>query len=247
MFKKIFCGLSIASILLTKPCSLFSDQIDCLKKEHQREFAKEYADIYRRFVNNEDSIIAHESSQYGFAAPVLDRWQQYLALLRNEANTLDEVFADIDIDNIFSEEVLFNSEEISNKKMKLEKASALLDGIVERLEKYTSDYLQWVISFTDLTDQMRNDLMEGINKNQPILGKRTFVIQKEYVLELINLLNFLSLRFGTYKVDDKRHMKFSCELEDELYKRTVNKLKKLIEEDRDISIQLEQRLSSLPK
>jgi hypothetical protein len=207
---------------------------------------KELKNIFKCFSDDESSKTISTSSytteEYGPAAAILDRSQQFMNLCKKEAILLDKEIGEAAFERICSEEVFFDLAKIATTKKKLENLCVVIDESLKRLEKYRSDLMQWLSSIPNLDDKHRKKLAEDFTKNEPILGKRSFAIRKEMAAEYIHLLNFLSIRYGTYKlINDKETLAFSSELEDKLYQSYIKKINKLFKEEEEISFLIEQR------
>lgn len=207
---------------------------------------KELKNIFKCFSDDESSKTIssspHTTEEYGPAAALLDRSQQFMNLCKKEAILLDKEIGEAAFECICSEEVFFDLAKIATTKKKLENLCVVIDESLKRLEKYRSDLIQWLSSIPNLDDKHRKKLAEDFTKNEPILGKRSFAIRKEMAAEYIHLLNFLSIRYGTYKlINDKETLVFSSELEDKLYQSYIKKINKLFKEEEEISFLIEQR------
>jgi hypothetical protein len=227
---------------LAKPLSVYDQD----PKKPQQQIANAEKELKNIFSDAESSktlsISPHTTEKYGPAAAMLDRFQQFMDLCKKEAILLEKGRDEIDADHICKEEVFFDLTKIANTKKKLEGFCVLIDESVKRLEKYRSDLLQWISALPNLNDEQRNKLAEGFTKNEPMLGKRSFAIRKEIAAEYINLLNFLSMRYGTYKlINDKTELVFSSPLENKLYESYLEKINKLIKEGEEIGFLIEQR------
>ncbi len=207
---------------------------------------KELKNIFKCFSDDESSkkisSSPHTTEEYGPAAAILDRSQQFMNLCKKEAILLDKEIGEAAFERICSEEVFFDLSKIATTKKKLENLCAVIDESLKRLEQYRSDLIQWLSSIPNLDDKHRKNLLEDLTKNEPVLGKRSLAIRKEMAAEYIHLLNFLSMRYGTYKlINNKETLVFSSELEDKLYQSYIKKINKLFKEEEEISFLIEQR------
>lgn len=188
----------------------------------------------------------YTTDEYGQAAPLLERFKQFMELCKQEAIMLDQASAEIDVGSICTEEVFFNLEKITERKEKLEQMCVILDESEKRLEKNRSNFMYWVLSAPNLDDQTRDKLQEDFNRAAPILGKRSFAIQKEYIIEFIELLNFLSMRYGAYQlISSNQDLSFSSEIEHKLYESYIRKIKKLFKEEQEADLLIEQRMQAV--
>lgn len=213
---------------------------------------KELKSIFNCFSDNESSktisTSPHTTEKYGPAAAILDRSQQFMNLCKKEAILLDKEIGDAAFELICSEEVFFDLTKIATTKNKLEYLCVVIDGSLKRLEKYRSDLMQWISSLPHLDGEQRKNFAEDFTKNEPVLGRRSFAIKKEMAAEYIHLLNFLSMRYGTYKlINDKKTLVFSSDLEDKLYQSYIKKINKLVKEEDEITFLIEQRQKEIFK
>lgn len=202
--------------------------------------------IFKEFWNREPSkmtsISTHTTEEYGPAAFFLDRFQQFMELCKQEALLLDQAAAEIDVNSICTEKVFFDLTKINERKKKLEQMCVTIDESEIRLEKYKSDFFQWILSVPYLDEQYRKELKEDFNKTTPVLGKRSFAIQKEYTLEFIKLLNFLSIRYGTYKlVNNNQDLFFCSEIESKRFESYIRKIKQLFREKDEVDLLIDQQ------
>lgn len=237
---------------LSKPLSATSDPSPEKMQQQTANTVKELENIFKGFVNNEPSrtlpTSPHTTEEYGPSAALLDRFQQFMKLCRQEAVLLEQAANGADLESICTEEVFFDLAKITKSKKRLEDLCTTIDESVKRLEKYRSDLLQWILSIPYLDDEHRKKLTEDFTKTEPVLGKQSFAIRKEIAIEYINLLNFLSMRYGTYKlINNKAELVFSSEIENKLYESYIKKINKLFKEGDEVELLIEQRKREVTK
>jgi hypothetical protein len=71
---------------------------------------------------------------------------------------LAQAFAEIKVHSICTEEMFFNLAKMVERKKRLEQMCIILDESEKRLEKYSSDCIQWLSSAPNLDDQARNKI-----------------------------------------------------------------------------------------
>jgi hypothetical protein len=136
---------------------------------------------------------------------------------------------------------MFDLAKMADRKKKLEQICVTIDESEKRLEKYKADLLQWISSLPPLDDETLAKVKEEPSTANFDLLKRFFALRKESALDFIQLFNFLSIRFGTYKlINNKKQIEFSSEIEYKLFATHVEKIKNLIQEEENLHLPNEQ-------
>ncbi|GEM_PF-1055380 len=228
---------------LTKPLSVTQDpekmqlQTAEVEKEPSYIFAEYSEDEPLKSIAN--SI--HTIEEYGPVAALLNHAKQFVNLCNEESILFEEKKAELDFEHTFSEEVFFDLTKITKKKKKLEDFCVEIDESEKKLEKYVSDYLQSIASLTDLDDERTKKLAADSAKTGLLLGKQSFAVIRGIVTESIHLLNFLSIRYGTYQlVIEKKGLTFSSEIESKLYGSYIKKIETFFQENERISFLVQQ-------
>lgn len=102
---------------------------------------------------------------------------------------MDQAFAEVDLNNIFTEEMLFDLAKIHEKKKKLRQLCVVLDTTEKNLEEQIPGLVQQILSSMHLSDQVRKKV-EIFNETIPAATKRWMDIKRKYVLEFINFSIF---------------------------------------------------------
>ena len=187
---------------------------------------------------SDDSIQAAEEYDSNCLDPISEFCKQ-------ETISLRQALAEIDVNSICTKEVFLNLAKIVERKKKLEQMCVNLDENEKKWENQLPDLVQRALSSSQLNDQSRRKI-EGFNKTIPSLEKQSFAIKKKYVLEFINLLNLLSIRYGTYNINDQG-LCFSSQIESKLYESSLNNIRGLLQEEKDIDLLIERRMQELFK
>lgn len=182
----------------------------------------------------------HTTEEYDLSC--LDQISEFC---KQEAIFLGQAFAEIDVNSICTEEVFLNFAKITERKKKLEQMSVILEENEKRWEKQLPDLVQRILSSSHLSDRFRRKV-EDFNKTMPILGKQSFTLKKKYVLEFINLLNLLSMRYGTYNINNQG-LCFSSEIESKIYESYLKDIRSLLEEEKDVDLLIQQHMQDLSK
>jgi len=157
----------------------------------------------------------------------------------------NQEFAEIDWDNVCTEVVMLSLEKISENKRKLERISPKLDAMEKKWGEEIPDLLRQMLLSPYLSDLYRRKI-EDFNQSVVSLEKQLVSTRKKYTQEYIKILNFLSLRYGTYKIHNNG-VGFLYEIENKLCKSYLTNLKKFSKEEQDIALQIDKHLQRLFK
>jgi hypothetical protein len=234
---------------LTKPLTTPPDPNPEKIQQQTANIEKELDNIFKRYLDSFDGdpsksiSIPHTTEEYGSAAAILDRVQQFMELCKQDALLLVQAIDEVDMETICSEEVFFDLAKITERKKKLEHLCVTLDECERKSEKYISDFFQWMLTIPYLDDAICKRIKEALAKITPVLGENPFfVIRKEIAREYINLLNLLSIRYGTYKlINNKEALVFSFGVENKLYESYIKKINKLFREGEELSLRNDQQ------
>ena len=141
-------------------------------------------------------------SEYGPLAPPLNKLRQLLESSRQETIAGIQAFKDVDINNIFADDIFFDRPKMIDKKKKLERLSTFLDESEKRTEKAYSDYQQWITSSPELEESLRKPILEGSHQygaKGDAFRKESFKIKKNLVRECIKVFDLLTRIYGTYQ------------------------------------------------
>lgn len=141
-------------------------------------------------------------SEYGPLAPPLNKLRQLLESSRQETIAGIQAFQDVDINNIFANDIFFDRPKMVDKKKKLERLSVFLDESEKRTEKAYSDYQQWITSSPELEEVIRKPILEGSHQygaKGAAFRKESFKIKKNLVRECTKVFDLLIRIYGTYQ------------------------------------------------
>ncbi len=178
--------------------------------------------------------------------PKSDPLDQILTSFRQRLVDMDQAFAEVDLNNIFTEEMLFDLAKIQEKKKKLGQLCVVLDTTEKNLEEQLSGLVKQILSSMQLSDQVRKKV-EIFNETIPAATKRWMDIKRKYVLEFIKLLDFLSMRYGTYKLNENHGLYFSYEIETKVCESYLNNIKKFYKEEEETAALVQQCTQGLSK
>jgi hypothetical protein len=141
-------------------------------------------------------------SEYGPLAPPLNKLRQLLESSRQETIAGVQAFKDVDINNIFADDIFFDRPKMIDKKKKLERLSTFLDESEKRTEKAYSVYHQWITSSPELEEVLRKPILEGSHQwgaKGAAFRKESFEIKKNLIRECIKVFDLLTRIYGTYQ------------------------------------------------
>ena len=167
-----------------------------------------------------------------------------IALLRIkeiQTESYNQAYAEIDWHNIYTEAVLSSIEKITEKKKELERICPILDEVEKKWEQDVPDAMRLVILPSCQSNQSR-EIVEEFIKTVPPFQKQLVSIRKKHALEYLQLLNFLSARYGNYKVG-KDEVLFSYEIDSKLCESYLKNIKKLLQEEQDTALQITQQIT----
>lgn len=164
-------------------------------------------------------------------------------LYKEKVELYNQACAKIDWHNIYTEAVLSNSEKITEKKKELEKLCPILDEMEKKWEKEIPDTMHQTATSSCQNNQDRKILEEFITTVSP-LEKELVSIRKKYTLEYLQLLNFFSVRYGKYKVNNDE-IQFAYEIENKLCESYLNNIKQLLQKEADTTLQVRQLIQKL--
>jgi|GEM_PF-5103452 hypothetical protein len=174
-----------------------------------------------------------------------DPLDQILTSFRKGLVDMDQAFAEVDLNNIFTEEILFDLAKIHEKKKKLGQIRVTLDTTEKKLEEQIPGLGQQILSM-HLSDQVRKKV-EIFNETIPAATKKWLDIKRKCVLEFIKLLDFLSMRYGTYTLNENHGLYFSYEIETKLCESYLNNIKKFFKEEEETAALVQQCTQGLSK
>jgi hypothetical protein len=194
--------------------------------EEVLEVAKEFT----RF-NSDDPDPSEQSSMP--STNKFGPWEAPLAKIRENVKrskeivkALEDRFIDVDLDGILSSEVLFDRAAVVKKKNQLNQLLVFLDESKKQLEKILTDFEEWMLSTTEVSEPVRKGMIKGHSQtaeDQKWRIQETYRIKKDLVGAYIKLLDSLSAKIydatsqktGSTKIietdEDRKEFKLHCE------------------------------------
>lgn len=169
-------------------------------------------------------------------------------MYKEKIKPFNQAFAAIDWDGIYTEAVVSSMEKMVEKKKELERIRPLLDEMEKKWETEIPDSMHQVAASSDVSNQDRERIEEFIRTVLPF-EKQIISIRKKYTFEYLELLSFLSARYGNYKID--KCVRFSYAIEHKLCDSHLKNIQQLRKEEQAAVLQIthliqrlcEQRLS----
>lgn len=145
---------------------------------------------------------------------VFDSTDPFIQQIQRELIALDNAFTEVTLDKILTEEIASDFERINIGKKLLEQKNSLLRKNRERLKKQILEKSQ---------SSIKDSLFTLINQ--------WIAIKEKYILEAQKLLEFLSIRYGTYEKDVYHVWHFAFPLEEKLFNSYLDSFKELSKEE----------------
>jgi hypothetical protein len=219
------------------------------------------AEAYEDFQNFEEAVdiiedlsiptelpqIVHvaNSSSLGHASlsPVLRKSRQSAECSKQEAIAIDEAFKEIDLNSIFTDEVMFDLEKIAEKKQKLEELSITLDKSERRMEDVQSEMIRWLVSTEmDESHETFAEYYYKATREDEFMIMQLYNIKRKIVHEYIHFLDFLSQIYGNYEREGDYG--FVCnDLNDVItWNAHMDVIKSLLKEEEDFVASIQQHI-----
>lgn len=193
--------------------------------------AKELKTIFEWFTNIETARTPRDSfhtvEEYGYSAILLDRFQKFMKLVSQEGIILEQAENDINLESSYTDYVFFDLTKIHESKKKLENLCIKIDEAMEKLEKYRSELLQWMLSKPYLKEYHKNNIIEGFTTPEAF---NSMIAHKNVITEYANLMDFLSIKYGTYKIaKNAKKLIFSSKADRKVYKSYIKRINNLFD------------------
>ena len=224
-----------------------SDLKSVFKSDEELNELQVYLDgVISALKANEEKALAYEQNKEKAlnALSVLTHPKESMALIRiaeickEKIEPYHQACAEINWYNIYTEAVLSNRETIAEKKKELERICPILDEMENKWKKEIPDAVRQTTTPLLQSNQEREILEEFIATVFP-LEKECVSIKKKYILEFLQLLNFFSARFGSYKVDTGG-VQFAYGIENKLCESYMKNIQQLLQKEESIALQASQ-------
>lgn len=245
---KIFTPLYLSLILLVLAISLaFKSQ------NMQEKFEKEMANIGKDFVDFLDGkqstslsrSLAYSVDEYGHFATYLNKFKNSIELSLQEGEAVEKAINEVELDKIFSDEVLLNFFNIIDKKKKLERLLIFLEESAKRTEDIYSEFATWVLFSSDVDEVSRKNFAKAYYRTpeeKKFLRQEPYRIRKSIAQAYIKLLNFLSEIYGTYSKEANGQIIFANDNDLQAFSSHDETLSKLFQEAENFSLLFQERV-----
>lgn len=216
---KMFSPLYMSLVLLATTCSLAFHQF-AQSQNLEEKFAQEMANLIKEqadFLGKMETSSpiqsrTYSADEYGLFAVYLNKFKKFMDVCNQENMALVQALNAVELDKVFTEEVLFNFFNIVEKKKKLEKLSLFVDESAQRTENIYSEYVTWALSSPELDEMSRKNFAQAITRSpeqKKFFRQEPYRIKKNIIQEYIVFLDFLSKAYGSYWMGEEGQILFN--------------------------------------
>jgi hypothetical protein len=197
--------------------------------------AKDINSSVKEFISgqaHETSLKSHSLQSYGKLEPLMDWFENYLLILRQDYMDFNNAMEKEQIETILTPETLSNRSRIIEAKLKLIKINQLIDDYEKLLEKRSIDAINQINSLR-LEDNIKKKAIDGFIKGRRERDeyfKEYFRIERAFLAEVNSLLNFLLSRSGKYWFENSQIV-FILDNDANQYNIIIQKIYRLAEEE----------------
>jgi len=177
-------------------------------------------------------------------------FNKFKEFCKQEGAVVNQAYTEAIVNNICTEESLFDLTKLKEKKKRTEQIGAIFDESQKKWDNQISDLLKQATSSQLLDDHERKRL-DFFEKTVVPRIKQSFVVKQNYILELKKLLDFFLVKYGTYKkVDDENQefrFAFQSDFDGILYENHMIKVSKLLRENDALDLRISQVMSEFSK
>lgn len=251
---KDFIPLYIALMLLVG--TIYQGFNDFAQTQNQNgKFEKEIVSIIKEFMSREETFTTNKSStysaeEYGQLAIPLNKLRQVMEFCKQESIAVEQAFNAVDLDSIFTDDVLFNFFKIIDKKKKLEQLSIFLDESEKKTEEIHSEYIEWMLFSSDLNEAFRKSFADShyrTAEEKEFLRREPYKIKKNIVGEFIKLLDFFSVIYGSYERGKNQEIICTYSNDLSILQSHAEKIHNLYKEEENFALLFQQRALQMEK
>ena len=191
-------------------------------------------------------FIPNSKSEELQAQALSKSFNQFKKFCKEEGAVVNRAYTEAIVNNICTEESLFDLAKLKEKKKRTEQIGAIFDESQKKWDNQISDLLKQTTSSQLLDDHERKRL-EFFEKTVAPRIKQSFVVKQNYILELKKLLDFFLIKYGTYKkVDDENQefrFAFQSDFDGVLYENHMIKISKLLRENDALDLRISRVMS----
>lgn len=197
-----------------------------------------------------ESIPDAMSEEHPQAQALSKCFNTFKEFCKQEGAVVNQAYTEAIVNNICTEESLFDLTKLKEKKKRTEQIGAIFDESQKKWDNQISDLLKQATSSQLLDDHERKRL-DFFEKTVVPRIKQSFVVKQNYILELKKLLDFFLVKYGTYKkVDDENQefrFAFQSDFDGILYENHMIKVSKLLRENDALDLRIGQVMSEFSK
>jgi hypothetical protein len=244
-----FC-LSLGFLMATG--SLVSKEAEkpqTIHEKYQQEMMK-LMGKFAYFPNSEETSSVRQTPTYlefefGPLAAPLNKLRQLLESSRQETIAGIKAFKEVNINNIFADDIFFDLSKMIDKKKKLERLSVFLDESEKKTEKAYSDYQKWITSSPELEEVLRKPILEGSRQHGAkgaAFRNESFKIRKNLVRECIKVFDLLTKIYGTYQKGENSQILCSSNQDALTLNSSLVTISNLFQEEQSLALQWQQNM-----
>lgn len=193
-----------------------------------------------------ESIPDAMSEEYLQAQALSKCFNKFKEFCKQEGAVVNQAYTEAIVNNICTEESLFDLAKLKEKRKRTEQIGAIFDESQKKWDNQISDLLKHTTSSQLLDDHGRKRL-EFFEKTVVPRIKQSFVVKQNYILELKKLLDFFLIKYGAYKkVDDENQefrFAFQSDFDGVLYENHMIKISKLLRENDALDLRISRVMS----
>ncbi|MBS0621683.1 MAG: hypothetical protein JSR80_01830 [Verrucomicrobia bacterium] len=253
IFLKKFIPIYLCLALLVAAASQFV-QNENIRINQKKRFNAEAVKIMQYSLNGQmaDPTVqlptSYSSEQYGKEAKALNHLKEMAELSQQEWIFVAQTFNAMHLDQIFSENFIFNLSEIIKKKREVQGFLKFLDESEKRMRKIHFHWIRKTLSSMRVENPLTTDVEAIYSKSVQEHGisfEKTLNMWRRFAQEHLGLLNALADAYGSYEIDENNDLVF-LDFEDELNCNLHLKyIRKIRQESQDSELLAQQYISSL--
>lgn len=175
---------------------------------------------------------SHPSQSYGKFEPLVGWFKNHLLIIKQDYMNLNNAMEREHIEDLLDPKTLSNHYRISQARLKLRKLNKFIDDYEQLIEKRSIDAIKQINNLR-LEDTVKKKALDGFYKGKKERDKyfqEYFIIERAFLAEVDNLLNFLISRSGKYWFENDQIV-FTSDNDANRYNIHTQKIYRLAEEE----------------
>lgn len=185
------------------------------------------------------------TEEYLQAESLLKCFNKFREFCKKEGAVVNQAYDEAIVNNICTEEALFDLAKLKEKKKRVEQISVIFDESEKKWDQQISDLIRTKSS--PLLDDQGRKRLDFFEKTVVPRIKQSFVLKQNYILELKKLLDFFLTKYGTYKKVDTKNQEFrfafQSDIEGVLYENSMIKISRLLRENDALDLRISQTMN----